>query len=175
MIRDLSRPPRQSPGKEVEVRLVSVSPFQVIASRHVGPEGGLFKAFGRLLEWAGKKGIAAELRGIYGIPIDDARCVPEEECRFDCCFDFGSSVKSDRAQRKIFLGGGTYAVTRHVGLYEGLGATGDSLYGFCLNSAGYEIRDQPSYNHYLADPDTLPPEEWETDIYVPIVGEIACS
>ncbi len=67
VIRDLSRPPRQSPGKEVEVRLVSVSPFQVIASRHVGPEGGLFKAFGRLLEWAGKKGIAAELRGIYGI------------------------------------------------------------------------------------------------------------
>ena len=34
------------------------------------------------------------------------------------------------------------------------------------------MRDSPSYYHYQADPDTLPPEEWETDIYVPIVKEV---
>jgi DNA gyrase inhibitor GyrI len=30
------------------------------------------------------------------------------------------------------------------------------------------VREQPLFNHYLADPDTLPPEEWETDIYLPL-------
>ncbi len=168
VIEDLSSPPKQTTRKMLEVRLVSVDPLKVIASRHVGPHKGLFKVYGGLIRWAEKTGRAKGFTGIYGIPIDDPRGVPEEECRFDCCFDFGPNVQPDANHREVLLGGGLYAVTRHVGPYEGLEEKYDFLYGSWLSSSGTVLREEPSYNHYLADPDTLPPEKWETDIYVPI-------
>jgi DNA gyrase inhibitor GyrI len=30
------------------------------------------------------------------------------------------------------------------------------------------LGDQPAFNNYLNDPDSAPPEKWETDIYVPV-------
>ena len=168
VIRDLSSPPEQSATKTLEVKLVSVEPFKVIASRHVGPAKGVFKVYGDLLRWAEETDRGKAFRGIYGIPTDDPRGVPEEECRFDCCFNFGPTVQPDETHRAVFLGGGLYAVTRHLGPYEGLEGKYDFLYGPWLSSSGYALRENPSYNHYQADPDTLPPEKWETDIYVPI-------
>ena len=168
VIKGLSSPPEQATGKTLEVKLVSVDPFKVIASRHVGPHKGLFKVFGALIRWAEETGRAKAFRGIYGIPIDDPRGVSEEECRFDCCFDFGPDVQPDETHRDVLLGGGLYAVTRHVGPYEGLEEKYDFLYGPWLSSSGYVLSENASYNHYQADPDTSPPEEWETDIYLPI-------
>jgi AraC family transcriptional regulator len=44
----------------------------------------------------------------------------------------------------------------------------DFLYGTWLPASGYVLREDASYNHYLADPASLPPEEWETDVYIPV-------
>ena len=168
VIKELSSPPEQPTMKTLEVRLVSLDPFKVIASRHLGPHKGLFKAYGNLMKWATETGRGSAFQGIYGVPIDDPRGVPEEECRFDCCFDFGPDVEPDEAHPEVFLGGGLYAVTRHVGPYEGLEEKYDFLYGPWLSSSEYFLREGAPYNHYQADPDTLPPEEWETDVYLPI-------
>ena len=152
----------------IEVKVVSVKPFKVIACRHVGPHKGLFRAYGDLYSWAEKTGWVKSLKGIYGLPIDDPRGMPEKECRFDCCFDFGADVKPGEGLREEFLGGGRYAVARHLGPYEGLEDKYDYLYGPWLNASGYLLREKPFFNHYLQDPETLPPEEWQTDIYLPI-------
>ena len=164
----LSSPPAQETRKALEVRLVSVEPYKVIAARHVGSQDGLFHAFGNLMRWAEETGRAEDFRGIYGVPIDDARGDAADECRFDCCFDLGPNVSPDSKHREVVLGGGLYAVARHVGPYEGLDGIYDYLYGPWLSSSTYTLRGQPFYNHYLADPDTVPPEEWETDVYLPI-------
>ena len=86
--RSLSGPPGRPTAKPLEVRLVSVEPFKVVAARHVGPPVELFSAFGALFEWAQQRGLVEGLRGIYGVAVDDPLSVPEEEFRFDCCFDF---------------------------------------------------------------------------------------
>ena len=168
VIEKLSNPPQQPAAKALEVRLVSVDPFKVIAARHVGPHKALFQAFGKLLRWAEETGRADDFSGIYGVPIDDIRGVPEAECRFDCCFDLGPDAEPDDAHLAVQLGGGLYAVTRHVGPYEGLEGKYDFLYGPWLRNSGYALRGDSLYNHYLADPGSLPPEAWETDIYVPV-------
>ncbi len=152
----------------IEVKVVSVKPFKVITCRHVGPHKRLFRAYGDLYSWAEKTGWVKSLKGIYGIPIDDPRGMPEKECRFDCCFDFGADVKPGEGLREEFLGGGRYAVARHLGPYEGLEDKYDYLYGPWLNASGYSLREKPFFNHYLQDPETLPPEQWQTDIYLPI-------
>ena len=101
VIQELSRPPDKPGRKTLEVRLVSVEPFQVIASRHVGPPEGIFQTFGAFFRWAAERGIAGDLRGIYGVPIDDIGFGSPEECRFDCCFDFGPKVRPDQTRDKI--------------------------------------------------------------------------
>ena len=164
----LSHPPRQPTRNALEVRLVSIEPFKVIASRHVGPQKGLFNAYGELFRWAEERTGTKNFRGIFGIAIDDPRSVSEDECQFDCCFDLGFDVKAENGYREVVLGGGIYAVTRHVGPYEGLEDASDFLYGTWLPESGRAIRDVTGFNHYLADPDTLPPEKWETDICIPV-------
>jgi AraC family transcriptional regulator len=152
----------------LEVRLVSVEPFKVIASRHFGPHKGLFQAYGELFNWAEQNGLVEKFQGIYGIPIDDPRDVPESECRFDCCFDFGAESLAEEPFQENALGGGDYAVVRHVGPYDGMETKHDYLYGSWLPNSACELREAPLYNHYLQDPDSVPPEEWETDIYLPV-------
>ena len=166
----LSRPYGASKQEfgEIEVKIVSVEPFKVIASRHIGPHTSLFKNFAELFSWSEKTGLVASFKGIYGIPVDDPRDVPEHECRFECCFDFGSKASAAGDYREYSLGGGEFAVARHVGPYDGIEDKYDYLYGQWLNSSGYSLREQSFFNHYLQDPDTVPPEEWETDIYVPV-------
>jgi len=159
--------PKTDPGK-IEVKIVSVDPIKVIAARHLGPHKGLFQAYGAFFAHAEQAGWVGSFRGIYGIPIDDPRGMDEARCRFDCCFQFGPEVKATGPYRDETLGDGLYAVLRHVGNYDGLEDKYDFLYGPWLEASGYILRQAPFYNHYLQDPDTVPPEEWETDIYLPI-------
>lgn len=170
ILKGLSTPPeipRKGPG-DLVVKVVSLEPFKVIAARHLGPHKGLFQAYGEFFAWAEKSGLVESFKGIYGIPIDDPRGIPENECRFDCCFDFGADVKPGDGYREEFLGDGLYAVIRHLGHYDGLDEKYDYLYGPWLKASGYFLRDAPFFNHYLQDPETLPPEQWETDIYLPV-------
>jgi AraC family transcriptional regulator len=70
----LSGTPGPQSGRKLEVRLVSIDPFKVIASRHVGPPDGLFKAFGDLFNWAEKTGLLEDYRGIHRSTNMAGRC-----------------------------------------------------------------------------------------------------
>ncbi len=164
----LSRGPSRTPAPSIEVRLVSIEPFKVISARHIGPPSGLFSKFSELFGWAEKTGLLHDFRGIYGIPIDDPREQCDEGPRFDCCFDFGPNAESIQQYNQAMLGGGLHAVARHVGPYEGIDDIYDAMYGSWIESSHYVLRNQCSYNHYLVDPSTVPAEQWETDIYIPI-------
>jgi len=170
IITSLSNPPeRKNNSKQIlDVKVVSIEPFKVIAYRNVGSQDGLFRSFGYLYSWGEKKGLAESMQGIYGIPIDDSRNETTNDNRFDCCFNFGKDAAADDGLREEILGGGLFAVVHHIGPYDGLNDKYDYLYGTWLNTSDYVLRKQPIYNHYLSDPDTLPPEKWETDIYLPI-------
>ena len=169
-ITTLSNPPdNENRNAEIlDVKLVSVEPFKVIANRHIGPHEKMFGTFGTLFSWAEQTGRVAGFKGIYGIPIDDPNSVPATDCRFDCCFDLGADATPGDDYKEKFLGGGRYAVTRHRGPYEGLEEKYAYLYGPWLTKSGHTLNGLATYNHYLADPDTLPPEQWETDIYLPL-------
>lgn len=171
VLKDLSgapRGPKVSPAN-IEVKMVSLEPITVIAARHNGPHKGLFRAYGDFFAFAEKQGWVESFRGIYGVPIDDPRDVPEAECRFDCCFQFGPEVRGKGPYKARTLGAGDYAVVRHLGHYDGLDEKYDFLYGPWLLETGYILRDAPVFNHYIQDPDSCPPEQWETDIYLPVM------
>ena len=169
VIRTLSSPPKAPKAKkEIEIKLVSVEPFRVIACRHIGRHEKLFKAYRSLFDWAEKNGALANFNGIYGVPLDDPRSMDPELCRFDCALDLGPNVSPAKGFRELTLGGEDYAVIRHVGPYGGLEEKYDYLFGPWLSNSRFALCDAPLFNHYINDPDTAPPEEWQTDIHVPV-------
>ena len=170
IIKELSLPPEKvsQETSNIEIKLMSLEPLGVVAARHLGPHKGLFESYGEFFAHAEKAGWVESFQGIYGIPIDDPRDMDEDQCRFDCCFDFGPSIIADAPYRNESLGGGMHARLRHVGHYDGLEEKYDYLYGTWLASSEYRLREAPLFNHYLQDPDEVPPDEWETDIFLPI-------
>ncbi len=171
LIKTLSSPKERSShrnSRAIDVKLVSVEPFKVIAYRHVGPPSELSGIFPKVFDWAEETGVMSGFKGIYGIPLDDPRSTAPGDCRFDCCLDLGPDVTAENDFTAKHLGGGLFAVTRHIGPYEVLDEKYDYLYGPWLAASGYVLRDQPFYNHYVVDPDSVPPEKWITDIYLPI-------
>ena len=170
VLAQLSIPAQQlnEPACKIEVKVVTVEPFKVIASRHLGPHKGLFQAYGELFAWAEESGQLEQFQGIYGVPLDDPRDAPDDECRFDCCFDFGAGAVASGPFTNQTIGGGAYAVARHTGPYDGIEEKYDYIYGHWLDASAYSLREQTFYSHYLNDPDTVPPKEWITDIHIPI-------
>jgi len=104
-----------------------------------------------------------------GIARNDHRDVPAPECVFDCGMGFGRPPPALPAPlRTLRLGGGAYAVVRHVGSYAGLEAVTDALLRDWLPDSGHALRDAELYYHYLDDPEKVPEAILRADICVPV-------
>lgn len=154
----------------LQVEVVSVEPFRVVAVRHRGNYDDLGEAYAGLFEWAVEQGVIEQFIGIYGVPVSDQRDTPPETCEFDCALAFDRDVTPGEGMQVLPLGGGRWARHRHVGAYLGTGldeAT-DALLAQWLPASGYRLRDVPVFHHYLDDPEQTPEAMLRTDIYVPL-------
>src|SRR5262249_43092860 len=126
----------------LKVEVVSMEPFRVMAMRHTGPQVDLDGAYEPLYQWAAMQGVVERVAGIYGLPLDEAREVSPEQCRFECALTFsGDAFEGDALVRPLVLGGGTWARCRHVGSYDALDAATDRFIADWLPGSGYELRD----------------------------------
>ncbi len=145
------------------IEIVSLEPFAIVATRHVGPYDtrDLKKAFRVVFDWAVARDLLSHVRGIYGVPLDDER--------YDAGFDFGPCTSVPDHLRIVRLGGSEAARLRVHGSYDGLDAAYDTLYGVWLPQSGREPGAGPLFNHYHNDPDTTPEPDLVTDVFLPVV------
>ena len=59
-------------------------------------------------------------------------------------------------------------MTTHFGSFETIGDTYARLFGEWLPRSGYEVRSAPCLEIYLTDPENTEPEDYLTDIYMPL-------
>ncbi|WP_198651538.1 GyrI-like domain-containing protein [Dyella sp. C11] len=151
------------------VEVVSVQPFQVVATRHEGDHRGLDESFGRLFAWAADHGLLERVQGIYGVAHDTASETVPDHGAFDCALAFaGDDVATDAFTYPLSLGGGCWARWRHVGTYDGLGALTDQLIAHWLPGSGHVLRDQAPFRHFLDDPEETPVDLLRADVYLPV-------
>lgn len=156
-------------GVPLQVRVTTLEPFDVVVLRKRGAFDDLDQAFGQVLAWAAEHGLAEQLQQLVGIALNDHRDVPADECVFDCGMGFGRMLVDVPAPlRALTLGGGDYAILRHVGSYAGLEAATDALLRQWLPDSGRVLRDAPLYYHYLDDPEETPEAILRADICVPL-------
>jgi AraC family transcriptional regulator len=162
------------PASVIRVEIVQLAPFRVAALRNRGAYADLDQAYVRLFGWVQAQGALDAVRGIWGAPHHDRRDVPPEDSIFDCCLAIDADLAPSDGVHIEELGGGAYAVFRHIGSYARLDEAHDVLLRDVLPQAQLTLRDAPILHRFLNEPDVTPEAELETHIYLPIVQEQSC-
>jgi AraC family transcriptional regulator len=168
----LRRPATDNDGTvpALQVEVVSVEPFRVVATRHVGDYRELAQAYGRLFEWAAGHALLERMVGIYGAPHDGMPDALPNQGVFDCAVAFsGDDVDTDGDTHRLEFGGGLWARWRHVGSYDELGVLTDHLIACWLPGSGYVLRDAQPFRHFFDDPEQIPEAALRADVYLPVM------
>jgi AraC family transcriptional regulator len=160
---------------DMKVKIEQRGEIMVVALRRKGRAyTDLNATFGTVWSWAEATNTLKHLVGIFGIPLDDPKSVPEAELRYDACLAPG--VATAPAPFHVFgIPAGDYARVRHAGSYDGLESTTQYLVGEWLPASGREPADFPAFHQFLNDPDHTPVNELLTDVYLPIRPEVGAS
>jgi AraC family transcriptional regulator len=158
---------------ETEIAMYEVSirhfqPVRLAALRHTGSYMEIGTAFERLFAWAVGRGLIHPQTRSIGVYYDDPDAVPETSLRSDAGVSVGPDEAVDGDLRIIEVPGGRHAVLHHKGPYAELHKAYRWLYREWLPKSGEQCADRPSFEEYLNNPRTVPPEEWLTDICLPL-------
>ncbi len=159
-------PPTYSDIPPVEVR--ELAPMRLVFLRHVGPYGNVGVTWGRLMAWAGMRGLLGPGMTTIGIVHDDPDVTPADKVRYDAAVTVSRPVQPEGEFGVMEIAGGSYAVVTHKGPYGGLGKTYQRIYGGWLPKSGYQLRDMPAFEQYLNSPRDTRSEDLLTLIHVPI-------
>jgi AraC family transcriptional regulator len=159
-------PPDYSELPPVEVR--QLAPMKVVFLRHVGPYSEVGATWGRLMTWAGMRGLLGPGMKLIGLVYDDPDVTPPEKIRYDAAVTVSRPVQPEGEFGLMELAGGNYGVVTHRGPYERLGKTYQKIYGGWLPASGHQLRDAPAFEQYLNSPRDTRPEDLVTLIHVPV-------
>ena len=158
----------------MDARIESLASSLVAFVRHVGPYDQVGSAWQTIYAWAGRKGLLGPETKAFGLSYDDPEVTAPDKLRYDACIVVapGTQPEGDVGVKEVQ--GWKYAVATHVGPYTGLGEAYGQLLGQWMPAEDLEPEAaQPCLEVYRNDPQTTPPEELRTDIYVPIKDGLA--
>jgi AraC family transcriptional regulator len=137
-------------------------------------EGGAYRElnalFWQLWNWAESAGKLDGLQGIYGIPLDDPVSVAEDRLRYDACLALADPGAPTAPFTRMTLAAGEYAALRHIGSYDELEDSDQSLIRWIV-AAERTPADFPLFHHFLDDPDEVSAEQLRTDILMRLEPE----
>ncbi|HLK61897.1 MAG TPA: AraC family transcriptional regulator [Bryobacteraceae bacterium] len=158
--------PHYSDPLPVEVK--ALAPMHVVFVRHVGPYREVGPSWGKLMSWAGRRGLLGPGMKLIGVVHDDPDVTAEDKLRYDAAVIVKQPVQPEGEFGVTELAGGSYAVATHRGPYERSGATYERMFGGWLPTSGYELRDVPSFEQYLNAPQNTRTEDLLTAIHIPV-------
>jgi AraC family transcriptional regulator len=170
--RDLTAPARErTPGPPLEVRLQRIGPLRVAFIRHIGPYDEVGIAWGKLMSWAGRRGLLGPGMKMLGIVHDDYEITPPETLRYDAALPVDESVQPSGELGIQNLEPREYAVATHRGPYSTSGDTYARLAGEWLPASGRELLTEPSLEIYHNSPFSTAPENLLTTIHLPLIDK----
>jgi AraC family transcriptional regulator len=160
--------PALSNAPLLDVRIEHLSEMRVAFVRHTGPYEETDAAYGRLMSWAGKRGLLNPPVTVFGIAYDDPTVTAPDKLRYDAALVIPKELTTEGEIGVQTIQGGKYAVTTHCGSYETLGGTYTRFCGEWLPLSGLELLTGPALEFYRNSPQDTPPEKLLTDIYMPL-------
>ncbi len=155
------------------VRVETVTPRPVVYIRHTGPYAGdstLFQElFGRLLRWAGARGLLRspeiELMSVYH---DDPEITEQENLRLSVCLGVPPGTTGSGEVNAMEIPGGEYAKARFELDATEYQAAWNWVYCTWLPGSGYQPDDRPSLEYYLNRPEDHPEKKHLVELWIPV-------
>ena len=153
------------------VRIVNFSETRVAALEHQGPIGLVNESVRKFIDWRKQSGQSPPSScRTFGIPRSNPDTTPGDAFRFDICGEIDEPVAPNSCGvRQLVIPGGRCAVVRHTGSTDHIGETIYPIYRDWFPASGEELRDHPLFFHYLGVFPETRQDQWQTDIYIPLV------
>ncbi len=154
----------------VDVRDLSALPVAYV--RHVGPYAGnseLFgRLFGKLMAWAGPRGLIGPEARMLSLYHDDPSVTDESKLRTDCCLTVPEDTPVEGEVGKALIPGGKYAIGHFEIDPDQYGAAWHAMMGGWLPESGFQPAEGPCFELYLNDPKQHPEGKCVVEIHVPV-------
>jgi len=151
----------------VDVRIQTIEPMTVAFMRHLGPYDRCGETWGKLLAWAGRRGLLNPQTVTVGIAYDSPEITPADKVRYDACITVDEDFAAEGEIGVQRIAGGEYAVATHQGSYKSTPCTIEMLYRW-LPTSGREPRHEPLLLFYRDHLERISPEKRVTDICLPL-------
>jgi AraC family transcriptional regulator len=155
------------------VRVETIAPVPVVYLRHTGPYAGdsaLFQElFGRLLRWAGARGLVrfpeTKLMAVYH---DNPEITEQENLRVSVCMSVPPGTAGSGEVNSMEIPGGKYAKALFELDVTEYQAAWNWVYCTWLPSSGYQPDDRPGLENYLNNPDEHPEKKHVVELWIPV-------
>ena len=127
----------------------------------------VFKAFGRMIEWAKSQNIYAN-GTLFGMSMDDPSVTPKHLYRYEVCFAPQVSFDCPEGIAKMTIPARTYATTRINGDIRLVATAWDYLFRGWLINSEFEPEHAPAFEIFLNKEKALDWSSFELDLCVPI-------
>lgn len=145
-----------------------IDEVKVIYIQSIGDYNNVGPAWGRLCEFAGRKGLFGPQTKMFGLSHDDPEITETDKLRYDACIVLEKDIQADGEIGIKTAGGGKYAVFVHEGPYQDLNKSYNDIFRSWLPQSGCEVADSPPIEIYLNDPEKVKAAELRTEICIPI-------
>jgi AraC family transcriptional regulator len=164
-------PPEASPAivSAAAYRIARLEALRIIYIRHLGPYDQVGAAWGRLMPWAGMRGLLGPGMRILGVVHDDPESVPAEQLRYDAALVVNRPVTPEGDIALGEIPAGDYAVALHIGPYSRVFDSYAHLCGVWLPQQGRELAAAPALEFYFNSPADTPPDELRTELWLPLL------
>lgn len=154
----------------MNVQVVELPRYHVAYLRHIGPyaETSLGPVWGRLMAWAGEKGLLRPGVQTLGVAWDDPEVTPADRCRYDACIVVDEGVTVDGGCATQEVGGGLYAVYRRSVACGEFAEAWQELFGDWLPGSGMQPDDRACFELYNDVLQSPPQGPWDVSICMPV-------
>ena len=151
-----------------KVEIKDMPEMKVVYCRHMGQFNEIYKAYGKVMAWAGAKGLlnfpVAKTVTVYH---DDPSVTDIEKVRQDACVTVEGDVKVNGEIGKMTIPAGRYAVGRfEIGVTEFEKAWNTMCMWF--TESGYQPGEGCTYELYHNDHNEHPEKKFILDICIPV-------
>lgn len=161
-----------SQGKARDIKMAvevkELPELHVAYIRHVGPYNTIGKAFGKLMGWAGPRGLLRfpETK-VLAVYHDNPDVVEEAKLTSSACITVPKATPVAGGAETMTIPGGLFAVAHVEIASDQFGAAWNALMQW-LSTSGYQPDDRMCYEVYLNDHEAHPEKKFILDICEPI-------
>lgn len=157
---------------EAQIEVREEPAFTVAYIRHTGPyqgDGELFGAlFGRLMQWAGPRGLLGPATKMVTVYHDDPAVTDADKLRISVGVSVPDDTRVDGEIGKMTVASGTYTFARFELDVEQYGDAWDAVFSGWLPDSGYQPADGVCYEQYHNDANEHPEHKCIVSICVPV-------